>query len=277
MGVRSALAMTGSAINLNDTKRQIDASLAIGDLGAWETNFLRDIRQKIEKYGERIRLTEKQINKLSEIFLRAQSRPGPWRPVASNRQGKASRFPSKRKTRAGSSVPYWIKREARWLSRRFVRDFAIVAAFFVGLAVYWALTERGMPFAGRNTQFFGASTELISGTFFSMCGRPPHYNCVIDGDTFYLANRSIRIADIDAPEVSPPRCQYEAERGARATRRLHELLNAGSFELNSEGRDEDQYGRKLRIVTRDGTSVGSILVAEELAREWTGRRLPWCD
>jgi endonuclease YncB( thermonuclease family) len=42
------------------------------------------------------------------------------------------------------------------------------------------------------------------------------------------------------------------------------------------GRDEDRYGRKLRIVTRGGRSLGDVLVAEGLARTWTGRREPWC-
>lgn len=111
---------------------------------------------------------------------------------------------------------------------------------------------------------------------FPLCGRPPHTQCVIDGDTFYLRGRSIRLADIDAPETSPARCAREAELGAAATRRLRDLLNAGPFELAAGRRDEDRYGRKLRTVTRDGRSIGDILVAEGLARKWTGRRLPWC-
>ena len=41
-------------------------------------------------------------------------------------------------------------------------------------------------------------------------------------------------------------------------------------------RDEDQYGRKLRLVTRNGQSIGMMLVAEGLAREWDGTRHPWC-
>jgi endonuclease YncB( thermonuclease family) len=55
------------------------------------------------------------------------------------------------------------------------------------------------------------------------------------------------------------------------------LLAAGPFELETiGGRDEDLYGRKLRIVTRDGRSIGDQLVAEGLARTWSGRREPWC-
>lgn len=109
---------------------------------------------------------------------------------------------------------------------------------------------------------------------FALCNKPPHRNCVIDGDTFYMGRQSIRIADIDAPEISPPRCIYEADLGQRATTRLYALLNAGPIELR--GNKTDKYGRQLRTVYRDGRSLGGILVAEGLARKWTGRREPWC-
>lgn len=100
---------------------------------------------------------------------------------------------------------------------------------------------------------------------------------VIDGDTFDYRGMRVRIADIDTPEVDG-RCPRETELAARATRRMRALLGAGPFELHRppNGRDEDRYGRKLRIVTRDGSSLGDQLVAEGLARTWTGRREPWC-
>ncbi len=99
---------------------------------------------------------------------------------------------------------------------------------------------------------------------------------VIDGDTFDHRGERIRIADIDTPEVRG-RCPYETQLAARATARLGALLAAGPFMLETiGGRDEDRYGRKLRIVTRGGRSLGDQLVAEGLARTWTGRREPWC-
>jgi micrococcal nuclease len=106
----------------------------------------------------------------------------------------------------------------------------------------------------------------------------PPYVRAIDGDTFDYDGRRIRIADSDTPEVNG-RCAYEAELAARATGRLDSLLNEGSFELHptSDGRDEDTYGRKLRIVTWAGRSVGDMLVAEGVARTWSGRREPWCS
>jgi micrococcal nuclease len=100
---------------------------------------------------------------------------------------------------------------------------------------------------------------------------------VIDGDTFIHAGERIRIADIDAPEVQG-RCPEETALAARATRRLDGLLAQGAFELQPlpSGRDEDRFGRKLRIVTQGGRSIGDMLVAEGVARTWSGRREPWC-
>src|SRR5687768_17610426 len=73
---------------------------------------------------------------------------------------------------------------------------------------------------------------------------------VIDGDTFRLAGETIRIADIDTPELRA-RCPAEAVLARRATLRLEDLLAQGEFELGPiGGRDVDQYGRKLRVVTR---------------------------
>jgi endonuclease YncB( thermonuclease family) len=98
---------------------------------------------------------------------------------------------------------------------------------------------------------------------------------IVDGDTFHYGGEKIRIADIDTPELRG-RCAYETQLAVRATRRMDQLLRQGPFELQSVGRDEDRYGRKLRVVTRGGHSLGDQLVAEGLARTWAGRREPWC-
>src|SRR3546814_4288308 len=81
----------------------------------------------------------------------------------------------------------------------------------------------------------------------------------------------VRVADIDAPETHPSRCAEEARLGKAATERLRALLDAGPVTLVTADRDVDRYGRKLRIVERDGRSLGAVLVREGLAREWGGR------
>ncbi|OYW49154.1 MAG: nuclease [Novosphingobium sp. 28-62-57] len=111
---------------------------------------------------------------------------------------------------------------------------------------------------------------------FDQCGAGPRISCVVDGDTFWLQGTKIRIADINTPEVSQPSCPAEAALGQRAKTRLVELLNSGPFALEVQGRATDRYGRALRVVTRNGQSLGAILTAEGLAERWQGRRGNWC-
>jgi micrococcal nuclease len=111
---------------------------------------------------------------------------------------------------------------------------------------------------------------------FPICSGSARITCVVDGDTFWLEGVKYRVADIDTPEVSAPGCAEEGVLGRRATQRFAELLNAGPFELGDYERDEDRYGRKLRIVLRDGQSIGMMLVAEGLAQRWGGQEREWC-
>jgi micrococcal nuclease len=111
---------------------------------------------------------------------------------------------------------------------------------------------------------------------FSFCHAGAGYNCVVDGDTIWLKGQKIRVADIDAPETHDYRCPSEKELGDRATRRLHDLLESGAITLQNIDRDEDDYGRKLRIVLVNGESVGDTLVSEGLARYYGSGRRPWC-
>lgn len=130
----------------------------------------------------------------------------------------------------------------------------------------WASSYPAQAAAARDTE----------SAAFSLCKRGGAANCVVDGDTIWYRGSKIRIADIDTPETHQPRCAAEAARGAAATRRLHQLVNAGPFTLQSINRDEDRYGRKLRILTRGGQSLGAVLVAEGLARFYEGGRRSWC-
>ena len=125
----------------------------------------------------------------------------------------------------------------------------------------------------------GPQTETVIGHGpILKCQGPNDRNCVIDGDTIRYGGDSIRLEDIDAPEVFSPQCGEELALGQRATERLVELMNAGPFELiYTGGRDEDVYGRKLRVLGRDGESLGDVLVQEELARPWDGARRSWCE
>jgi len=120
----------------------------------------------------------------------------------------------------------------------------------------------------------GAGVRKTASRSFPICGSGKRINCVVDGDTFWVDGEKIRIADINAPEVSSPKCGAEKSRGDRATRRLRDLLNAGAFEM--QGGDTDRYGRSLRTLHRNGRSIGGTMVEEGLAHDWNGYKENWC-
>ncbi|WP_434730689.1 thermonuclease family protein [Rhizobium binae] len=115
-------------------------------------------------------------------------------------------------------------------------------------------------------------------TAIEKCTSAVRDTCVVDGDTLWLRGNKIRVADIDTPEISEPKCPSELALGNRATERFIALINEGPFEMQAwPGRDVDRYGRKLRVLTRNGRSLGDVLVSDGLARTWSGRQEPWCD
>jgi endonuclease YncB( thermonuclease family) len=129
----------------------------------------------------------------------------------------------------------------------------------------------------RQPHFRGmAIASILLTAAFALCDSGPRTTCVVDGDTFWMNGEKVRIADINAPETSHPACGVEAVRGAAATRRLIALLNQGPVSLETGPRDRDRYGRLLRVVTRNGRSLGEQLVSEGLAERWSGRRGSWC-
>jgi len=148
---------------------------------------------------------------------------------------------------------------------KLISALAFVATASTGavIGLSWPQQKAALPTAAYSARF-------------DFCFTGGGMNCVVDGDTAWIAGVKVRLADIDAPETHPSRCPREAELGDRATTRLAELMNAGPFQMTSIDRDEDRYGRKLRILTRDGQSLGAQLVREGVARPWDGARHPWC-
>jgi endonuclease YncB( thermonuclease family) len=121
-----------------------------------------------------------------------------------------------------------------------------------------------------------AEAESLSSALV-LCGGGVSINCVVDGDTIDVSGVRIRMIDYDAPEIGKSKCAREHALGEKAKVRLRDLLNAGPIGIEPSGsRDEDKYGRKLRLVTLNGQSVGDILIAEGLAWPWQGRRHDWC-
>lgn len=100
-----------------------------------------------------------------------------------------------------------------------------------------------------------------------------------DGDTVraIIEGRStrIRLPDHDTPEIDG-KCEAERMLARVARDRLRQLVaGAGAVTFCWSG-EKDVYGRPLANLLVDGRDVGDILVAESLAKPWTGRREDWC-
>jgi endonuclease YncB( thermonuclease family) len=147
----------------------------------------------------------------------------------------------------------------------------MIAVLVAGYAA-WELS----PSSWFSSPFAAASGATEVRASFGLCHTGAGTNCVVDGDTLWLEGENIRIADIDAPETHDYRCPEEKALGDRATQRLHSLVNGGAVSLGSVDRDQDRYGRKLRLVYVDGRGVGDTLVQEGLARYYRGGKQPWC-
>lgn len=113
---------------------------------------------------------------------------------------------------------------------------------------------------------------------FALCGAAAGAPaCVVDGDTFRLGRRRIRIDGIDAPELAGA-CDAERRLAELSRERLRALLGAGPFVMTARRQGAtDQYGRELRRLERRGQSLGDLLVGEGLARDYRGSKADWCD
>ena len=165
--------------------------------------------------------------------------------------------------------------------RRSPRRVLFIARPFilaVILAVIWIGYE---PAVVDPPTFLSTAPERVT-EHFTRCGVGRGHACVVDGDTFRLGQRRIRIIGIDAPETHPARCPEEARLGEAATAKLQELLNEGAFEMVAPiYRDEDKYGRDLRSVHRRRPDGSLQSIAEEmresgLAHRYTGFKTAWC-
>lgn len=149
-------------------------------------------------------------------------------------------------------------------------------ALFAALAALWpaldpALVEPLGPLA--------SDPERVTATF-TRCGRGRGQACVVDGDTFKLGTRKIRIIGIDAPEVHG-QCAEEKALAERSTAKLQSLLNQGPFVMTGRiGDMQDKYGRDLRALTRtrgDTTqSIAEEMRSSGLAHRYVGFKTGWC-
>ena len=168
--------------------------------------------------------------------------------------------------------------------RRTISIALLIAAALAGGLGAQTLYDRGLvagalqlPGIPEFISLAGEPFGSLAGEPFGLCLDGSQADCVIDGYTIEYRGDRVRMVDYDAPEVGLPECPYELALGRQAKSRLLELLNSGPVAVTPRGdRDVDRDGRKLRLVTVSGQSVGNFLVGEGLAAPWEGHHHDWC-
>jgi len=117
---------------------------------------------------------------------------------------------------------------------------------------------------------------------------------IIDGDTIqvYRQHPNVRLVGFNAPETRNAACQAEADLGARAARRLRELVRAGKLDFEyvrcscpegTQGTAACNWKRDCGTLRSNGRDVGAILIEEGLAVAFVCSAMrcpptprPWC-
>jgi len=148
--------------------------------------------------------------------------------------------------------------------------------------------------ASMRTILFAGGVALILTLVTSIANASPLHSGqveVLDGDTIRVAGETFRLVGFDAPETYRAQCPSERELGNRATFRLRQLVADGGLDLErvpcscptgTEGTPRCNYGRSCGVLRARGQDVGTLLIAEGLARPYVcGRkscpkREAWC-
>ena len=99
-------------------------------------------------------------------------------------------------------------------------------------------------------------------------------NCVVDGETVYVAGEKVQIAGVSAPAIQGASCSQERDRGIDAAVRLADLLNSGKVSLSGPFRDE--YGRNVRKVAVGDEDVAERMIDAGIVRRYDGTKQSWC-
>ncbi|RWX08562.1 thermonuclease family protein [Rhizobium leguminosarum] len=255
-------------------KANIRSELAEAGLSPWQRKFLSDVLTRLEIYGSRARLSDKQLLKLNEILGANGTRR--QEAVATSRTTRHSR-------RSRFRTPSFLSRQIRWWRRRLVRD-VVVVALIVMVGLLYSVFETGPVQSFLGT--VGTSSHVM--------GPVDQVFTVTDGDTVHVVGEraGTRLVGFNTPEKFSPQCEYERKLGERASSRLKELVKSPNLQLTkvpcacpagSEGTDACNHGRSCGVLKVDGRDVGQILIGEGLAVPFVceGNRCPrtprpWC-
>lgn len=133
---------------------------------------------------------------------------------------------------------------------------------------------------------------FVAATSFAESNLPGPYPATVisvtDGDTVKVKVQlwlglyqevTVRIRDIDTPEISKAKCAKEKELGQKAKDFLKDVLLPES-RIKLTKVTEDKYGGRVvaSVVMTDGEDIGQLLLKRGMAFTYNGRtKRSWCN
>ncbi|PZU59790.1 MAG: hypothetical protein DI547_04750 [Sphingobium sp.] len=142
----------------------------------------------------------------------------------------------------------------------------LLLAIVLAVIGYIQLRDRlSLPGAVASTDTPAYLMDSIKAPF-ALCGSGSSQNCVADGGSIVLRGAVVMLDDVSVPRAIGSACPAEHAIGIKAAARLRALLSDGAFDIDRAMTGNDTPGRFHARLTRDGMSIGQMLVSEGLAR-----------
>lgn len=239
-----------SEVEIAYFRSRIDDVLHDGNPTVWQRQFLADMRGKIDRYGTKTQLSEKQLGILRRITKIERTAGG--NAITMDRHRPTSR---RKPWRRSTISRQWRYREIKWTA-------------FLGVFVVLGISQL-FNTSGDWSGFLDATKTASKSSFGSQ------RFTVTDGDTIRMADgTAVRLVGFNTPEKFQPLCAREAELGNRASERLARLVASGTSTVTrvacsctpgTEGTDRCNFGRSCGILHVDGKDVAEMLINEGLA------------
>lgn len=258
-----------SEIEITYFRSRIGDVLRDGQPTPWQRQFLSDMQSKIDRYGTKTQLSQKQLGMLRRLTKIEGT--ADHSTISTDRY----RGPRGRKSSGWQhgATRRWRYREFKWLT-----FLLVIVVMSIGQMFKSGASWSGAPSAPTASSQTSFSTQQFT---------------VTDGDTIRMADGTpVRLLGFNTPEKFEPMCAREAELGNRASERLKQLVSSGTSTVTqvacacapgTQGTKRCNFGRSCGILRVDGKDVSQTLIAEGLAVSFPCGRTqcprlprPWC-
>lgn len=125
-----------------------------------------------------------------------------------------------------------------------------------------------------------ADTDICDVNIENCIQMPASEIIAVDGDTYQIAGRRLRLAGWDSPETgSAAKCRKEHELGLRAEAQAKLFIGTGTT-ATLQLLGQDQYKREVARIWLDGTDIGKMLNVDGLAlpihKDEVSAKADWC-